>query len=463
MKVLAIILSGLVMQTSASFFDEMRGAVSSVESSFENLLNDVIYDVRETIDCTLMAVEQMLALGVFRDPSDYDKRCRGTEAVEQPPPPPPLVVATDPPPPVVVATDPPPPVMVTTDPPPPPAPETRLIEIPLTKMEHRQVDSSILNVDQVLCDILKKDDIHAQLETVKLALINETERLTEISELLKKQLEELSAEVKEKFKAIELQTSEPSVESIWNDIKLLHKIEHKHKNTDDAKKISRVLDQILSILDSNKEDRSAADDNKIHEIMLKLSKQTRDGDSDIWTDLKNYPKDFREYAKRVFDENRSTLPLDDTTKKPELKKVIESDAGKIDVKVILQTKKINETDKNNDQTKKTDNIDNKDDQTEKPKEVTTVKLKRKTRKPKRTTTTTTERPLTVEELAAQYGSLFDVVPDIDSIENHKALESSKRIMQDDALNTAVMNSISQMESSKDARYLFDDPDLLKRF
>ncbi|XP_063377650.1 FK506-binding protein 5-like [Cydia fagiglandana] len=439
----------------------MRGAVSSVESSFGKLLNDVIYDVRETIDCTLMAVEQVLALGVFRDPSDYDTRCRGTEAVEQPPPPP-VVVATDPPPPVVVATDPPPPVVVATDPPPPSAPEIRLLEIPLTEMENRQIDSSILNVDQILCDILKKEDTHAQLETVKLALINETERLTEISELLKKQLEELSAEVKEKFKAIELQTSEPSVESIWNDIKLLHEIEHKHRNTDEAKKISRVLDQILSILDANEEDRSAADDNKIHEIMRKLSKQTRGGDSDIWTDLKNYPKDFREYAKRVFDENRSTLPPDDTTKKPELKVVTQRDAEKIDVRDD-QTKETNEKDKNNYQTKKADKIDNRDDQTEKPKEVTTVKPKRKRRKPKRTTTTTTERPLTVEELAAQYGSLFDVVPDIDSIEDQKALESAQRIIQEDALNIAVMNSIAQMESSKDARNLFDDPDLLKDF
>ncbi|XP_063532866.1 uncharacterized protein LOC134743406 [Cydia strobilella] len=382
-----------------------------------------------------MAVEQVLASGVFRDPSDYDTRCKGTEAVEQPPPPPP------------------PPVVVATDPPPPPAPETRHIEIPLTKMEHRQVDSSILNVDQVLCDVLKKDDTHAQLETIKLTLINETERLTEISELLKKQLEELSAEVKAKFKAIELQTSEPSVESIWNDIKLLHEIEHKHKNTEDAKKISRVLDQILSILDANEEDRSAANDNKIHEIMRKLSKQTRGGDSDIWTDLKNYPKDFREYAKRVFDENRSTFPPDDTTKKPESDKVTESDAGKINEKDV-QTKKTDETVKKKDQTKNTDETDKKDDHTGKPKDVTTVKPKRKTRKPK-TTTTTIDRPLTVEELAAQYGSLFDVMPDIDSIENKKAFESAKSIIQEDALNNAVMNSLAKMESSKDARDLFD--------
>ncbi|XP_063360683.1 uncharacterized protein LOC134649785 [Cydia amplana] len=440
MKVLAIILSGLVLQTSASFFDELRGAVSSVESSFGKLLNDVIYDVKETIDCTLMAVEQAMALGVFRDPSEYDARCRGTEAIEQTPPPsPPVVVATDPP---------------------PPAPETRYMAIPLTKTEHRQVDSS--NVDQVLSDVLIKEDTNAQLETVKLALINETERLTEISELLRKQLDELSAEVKEKFKAIELQTSEPSVESIWNDIKLLHEIEHRHKNTDDAKKISRVLDQILSILDANEEDRSAADDNKIHAIMRKLSKQTK-GHSDNWTDLKNYPKDFCEYAKRVFDENRSTSPPDDTTKKPEPEEVTESDAGKIGEKDD-QTKKTDETDKKHDQTKKIHKVVKKDDQTEKPQEVTTVKSKSKRRKLKRTTTTTTtERPLTVEELAAQYGSLFDVMPDIDSIEHQKALENTKRIIQDYALNDAVMNSLAQIDSSKDARDLFDDPDVLKDF
>lgn len=379
-----------------------------------------------------MAVEQVLALGVFRDPADYDTRCRGTEAVEQPPPPPTAVIATDP----------------------PPAPETHHIEIPPT-----QVDSSILNVDQVLCDVSKKDDPHAQLETVKLALINETERLTEISELLKKQLEELSAEVKEKFKAIELKTSEPSVESIWNDIKLLHEIEHKHENTDDAKKISRVLDQILSILDVNEEDRSSADDYKIQEIMRKLSKHTKGGDSDIWTDLKNYPKDFREYAKRVFDENRSTVPPDDRTKKPEPEEVTESDSGKIDEKDD-QTKKTHETDKKETQTKNTNKMDKKDDQTEETKVITLVKHKRKRRKPKRTTTTTSERPLTIEELAAQYGSLFDVMPDIDSIENKKALESAKSIIRDNELNRAVLNSL---ESSKDAHDLFDDPDLLADF
>ncbi|XP_047983987.1 FK506-binding protein 5-like [Leguminivora glycinivorella] len=444
MKVLAIILSGLVLQTSASFFDELRGAVSSVESSFGKLLNDVIYDVKETIDCTLMAVEQVLALGVFRDPSDYEAKCKGAaEAVAQPPPPPP--------PPVVVATN-----------PPPPAPETPHIEIPLTKTEHRQVDSSILNVDQVLCDVLKKEDTHAQLETVKLALINETERLTEISELLKKQLEELSAEVKEKFKAIELQTSAPSVESIWNDIKLLHEIEHRHRNTDEAKKISRVLDQILNILDANEEDRSAADDNKIQEIMRKLSKKAKGGDSDIWTDLKNYPKDFREYAKRVFDENRSTFPPDETSKPSEPEDVTKKDAGKTDEKED-QTKTTNEPDNTEDQCEHSNETDKKDNQTEKPKEVTTVKPKSKKRKLKRTTTTTTERLLTVEELAAQYGSLFDVMPDIDSIEHKKAIDSAKSIIQESKLNDEVINSLAEMESSKDARDLFDDPDLLGDF
>lgn len=509
----------LLLQASASFFDEFRGAVSSVESSFGKLLSDVIYDVKETIDCTLLAVEQVLALGVFGDSSDYEKRCKDAS---EPPVQPVIVINSQPAPPPVHDTS-----------------HEKIVPV-LSVAENRQIDTSLLDVDEVLAEVLKKDDTHSQLEGVKLALKNETARLNEISDLLRKQLEELSNEVKDKFKAIDLQTSEPSVESIWNDIKLLHEIEHKHQNTAEAKKISHILDQILSILDANEEDRTTADDYKVKEIMRKLSKQSKD--NDLWKDADDYPKDFRDYAKRLFDESRgSTASPDDVKKKPgsgddkkeksvsgddkkgnsvsdddkkeksvsdddKKEKSADSDDDKKEKPADTDEEKKSDSsddskdksDKNdekkekpesddtkkensesdNDKKDKTDKDDSKkkkeesdnekigkpksdDDNKKKKDDPTTPKPKKRKRKPKTTTTTTTtEKPLTVEELAAEYGSLFDVMPDIDSIHAQQAAESAKNIIEDTKLNDEVMNSLADIKSSKDVRDLFDNLDSL---
>ncbi|KAI8424352.1 hypothetical protein MSG28_002891 [Choristoneura fumiferana] len=457
MKVIVVIISILTLQASASFFDEFRGAVSSVESSFGKLLSDVIYDVKETIDCTLLAVEQVLALGIFGDSSDYENRCRDTS---EPPVQPVIVINSQPAPPPVQDTS-----------------HEKIVPV-LSIAENRQVDTSILDVDEVLAEVLKKDDTHSQLEGVKLALKNETARLNEISDLLRKQLEELSNEVKDKFKAIDLQTSEPSVESIWNDIKLLHEIEHKHQNTAEAKKISHILDQILSILDANEEDRTTADDYKIKEIMRKLSKQSKD--NDLWKDADDYPKDFRDYAKRLFDESRGSTSPDDVKKKPadadeqeksessgNSKEKSKSDDKKIEKSVSDDDKK-DTPDKGDSKKKKAESDDVKidkaksdNDNKKKQDEPTTVKPKKRKRKTKATTTTTTtEKPLTVEELAAEYGSLFDVMPDIDSIHAQQAAESAKNIIEDTKLNDEVMNSLADIKSSKGVRDLFDNLDSL---
>ncbi|KAL4716654.1 hypothetical protein ACJJTC_008289 [Scirpophaga incertulas] len=83
MKVSPLLFLILLTQVSGSFFDDSGGGVTSWAENLENFVSDVIYDVRETIDCSILAVKQVLALGNFADLSYYNKNCRPTDDVSE--------------------------------------------------------------------------------------------------------------------------------------------------------------------------------------------------------------------------------------------------------------------------------------------------------------------------------------------------------------------------------------------
>lgn len=66
-----------LLQVSASFYDEIRGAMHSVEHGFGKLLSDVVIDVTDTVHCTISAVEHVLTLnGLMKNKSPYSHKCQ---------------------------------------------------------------------------------------------------------------------------------------------------------------------------------------------------------------------------------------------------------------------------------------------------------------------------------------------------------------------------------------------------
>lgn len=288
-----------MFQTSASFFAEFRGAMSSVENSFGKLLSDVVTDVRDTIGCTILAVKQVLALGgIFHESSEYDERCRGIKGAP-----------TD-----GNAHEPP---------------------IILTTTDRPEIDSN----KQYIADILTKR-IDDPFQNVNVRQKPETvsfDRLTKVSTLLRRELSNIPEDVKIELSKLEADINNPTVQNIWDDIKILHNVESHHKDTQEGTRIHNLLKEILSILRGydlstkvilevqNDEDNTFK---QIEQQFLEMEQTSpnlkKAGDVDINTKSDansrkpdDFPLTFKDVAKKIMDESRNFALLDDPKEKTE--------------------------------------------------------------------------------------------------------------------------------------------------
>ncbi|XP_053604029.1 uncharacterized protein LOC128671528 [Plodia interpunctella] len=253
MKVVVIIFIVCAAQTSASFFEEFRGAMHNVQHSFGRLLSDVYSDVSQTIGCTLLAVKQVLALDhSFHESSDYNHRCRGLS---------PAVT--------------------------PQVPKTNKENLP-----YRYIDT--INANDELGDIENK-------------FKTETDRLLAISTLLKHEVDNIPNDIKIQFQF----NSEPRepVDSIWQNLKILHDVEHSNKNYARASEIHQVLDKALNIMNIKTTEVNESDDDKIKTIVKDLEKNSKSELSEANDQFKEWKKDELKEKVETGNKNRKIVKV----------------------------------------------------------------------------------------------------------------------------------------------------------
>lgn len=304
---------------AASIYDELRGAVSNVERGFGKLISDVVTDVKETLHCTLSAVEQVLVLkGVLDKTSAYDYRCR--EIVKQQN--------------AHVHKS--------------PFDRLRNFTIPSHEFSTRhmsaELESSIENTNKSINDILRRPLRIDKTYPAKI-LHEETHRLVEISELLKNELEKLSSNVRREVRNSYYDNRSNSVDSIWNEIKTLHDIQRKSNNEVEIKEIRHILDKVVNKLDMIVDHNNSTGGYNIDDIKKKLqglSNKNIDNpshgdqvaqkvilhDSQSKSETtKDVPKPFKKAAQKSMQHNKEKGKISDKKQSHAKKSVFDLDSG----------------------------------------------------------------------------------------------------------------------------------------
>ncbi|CAH2105447.1 unnamed protein product [Euphydryas editha] len=318
MKFTGIVFTVLYLQASASFLDNFRTAIYNVEHGFEKLLTDVVTDVKDTIHCTISAVEQVLVLNRLLDEtSTYNYGCRDMRKETVP-------------------------INIT----PSPKRDQRSlygdfnrIQYPNRILDHRQsprhisieLGKSIANVNKTINEILNRPEGNSNLKIVSKTMRNETNRLAEISEILKRELENISSNIRFEIKKLHFDRHKLNVESPWEQFKTLYDVQKGSKNRSEVNEIRKVLDEVVDKLHLNSDNTTVLDNYNLKEIRKKLQNYNYsdkhvedDSDAHLRTrDLSLYksetvihPKTFQDLAKKII--NRKNVNDDQTTTRKSL-------------------------------------------------------------------------------------------------------------------------------------------------
>ncbi|XP_026755669.1 uncharacterized protein LOC113515607 [Galleria mellonella] len=267
MKIAAVFFCIIIVPVySASFFDEFRGAMSSIEDSFGKLVSDVVTDVSETIGCTILAVKEVLSLNpVFHESSDYDKRCRGSTDQS----------------------------MV-------PEVENSYTSQTGTSNDNkqylsdglsRQIKESITQAKETGLNLINKYDSHKEIKAIGETLKKENNNLIELSNIFRREFDRMPSDIRKKFGNMKSSPEKPTFDSIWHDVKILHNIDHNKKDSQKTKEIRRVLDEALGILNIDNVDSNASNDEKIKTIIRDLENQSSSTLSDVETQFVQWEKE----------------------------------------------------------------------------------------------------------------------------------------------------------------------------
>ncbi|CAB3239334.1 unnamed protein product [Arctia plantaginis] len=244
MKVTSIIATMMVAQVSASFLEVFQGAVLSVQNSFGKLFSDVVTDVKDTVDCTILAVEHILSLSEDAT-ARFTKKCASAKKYTQS--------------------------------------DSQLknnfpvLEISIANNEEylkKELPEEIdARINATLLKYLNGYNPHDKLEVVQKELAKETERLAEVSDLVRQQLDKLSKEIHLDFTNAERKGYKPSVDSILDELKVLEAIEQSIRNSSEANEIHRLVDDVLNKLHAI-ESSGAKQNDKVNGILRDLEKSS---------------------------------------------------------------------------------------------------------------------------------------------------------------------------------------------
>ncbi|RVE54065.1 hypothetical protein evm_001188 [Chilo suppressalis] len=326
MKITTLLLCTIFSRTAAWFFDDFQGVFASVENSVGKLFTDVVTDVEESIDCTVLAVKQVLALGVNYESSDYDVRCRGLVNTK------PDSVKES-----IEKYSPTPPVLPTSRSSYPRGSNSK----PILETLSQGISDSVKNVKEKMLVIEDKHhDTHTKILNVK----NETDRLSEIGMVLHGELNNLTKDVKKALSRVETDYIHPTVDNIWQDIKTLHDIESTHTNARDTLEVRHTLREILTVLSSKNDNDELIpqDPEKIYKLIKDQFKKMKekDGKPDIFDTIvdtlstkssNNNEKKFKEEESVM---NKIPLTFKDVAKR--IMKATKNDISATDSSSLLQ-------------------------------------------------------------------------------------------------------------------------------
>ncbi|XP_049694859.2 mucin-17 [Helicoverpa armigera] len=274
MKTSVIITALLFTQVSASFFDVFQGAVLSVQNSFGKLLSDVVTDVKDTVDCTILAVEHVLSLSEDATIRYYDKCGQGTNQTTQ----------NDP-----KQSESLPKMEVSIKFPP--------SEEYFQKIIPAEIDARI---NETLSKVLEDYKPHNNLISIENVLAKESEQLADVSDLVKKEMKKLSNEVTADLEHIKQRDSGPSVDTILEEIKVLEKSEQNARNASEAVEIHQVIDEVLDKLDAI-EATEANENNKLEEILRDLENNSNNSFLGLRTQFEEFKKEESRHLSEIKD------------------------------------------------------------------------------------------------------------------------------------------------------------------
>ncbi|XP_047022321.1 putative leucine-rich repeat-containing protein DDB_G0290503 [Helicoverpa zea] len=274
MKTSVIITALLFTQVSASFFDVFQGAVLSVQNSFGKLLSDVVTDVKDTVDCTILAVEHVLSLSEDATIRYYDKCGQGTNQT----------TPNDP-----KKSESLPKMEVSIKFPP--------SEEYLQKIIPAEIDARI---NKTLSKVLEDYKPHNNLLSIENVLAKESEQLADVSDLVKKEMKKLSNEVTADLEHIKQRDSGPSVDTILEEIKVLEKSEQNARNVSEAVEIHQVIDEVLDKLDAI-EATEANENDKLEEILRDLENNSNNSFLGLRQQFEEWKKEESRHLSEIKD------------------------------------------------------------------------------------------------------------------------------------------------------------------
>uniref|UniRef100_A0A2A4JC81 Uncharacterized protein n=1 Tax=Heliothis virescens TaxID=7102 RepID=A0A2A4JC81_HELVI len=275
MKTSVIITALLFTQVSASFFDVFHGAVLSVQNSFGKLLSDVVTDVKDTVDCTILAVEHVLSLSEDATIRYYDKCGQGTNQTN---------MHNDP-----KQNESLPKVEVS-------------IKFPdseeyLQKIIPAEIDARI---NQTLSKVLEDYRPHNNIISIENVLAKESEQLADVSDLVKKEMKKLTSEVTTDLEHIKQRDSGPSIDTILDEIKVLEKREQNARNASEAVEIHQVIDEVLDKLDEI-EATEANENDKLEEILRDLENNSNNSFLGLRQQFEEWKKEESRHLSEIKD------------------------------------------------------------------------------------------------------------------------------------------------------------------
>lgn len=154
------------------------------------------------------------------------------------------------------------------------------IRYPNRVLDHRQsprhismeLGKSIANVNKTINDILKYPQENSDFQIVSQIMKNETNRLTEISEILRRELENISSNVHFEIKKLHLDRHKLNEESAWEQFKTLYDVQRCSKNRSKVSEIRKVLDNVVVKLHLNADTTKVLGNYDLKEIRKKLQK-----------------------------------------------------------------------------------------------------------------------------------------------------------------------------------------------
>ncbi|XP_045512626.1 uncharacterized protein LOC123706972 [Pieris brassicae] len=204
MKIYVLFYAFVIVQVSGSFYDELQGAMHSVQHGFGKLLSDVVIDVTDTVHCTIAAVEHVLTLnGLMKSKSSYGHKCRSGPllSIER------------------YNNDPLEHFLKSRD----------AIE---GKRFGHEIHKSISNINTTLTRVLDHHSGRRKIDSISKVLKHETEQLTKVSNMLRNELHSISQNVNSELEKFDTDITP----SVWSELEEERNLENQIDNSRPARK-----------------------------------------------------------------------------------------------------------------------------------------------------------------------------------------------------------------------------------